>query len=1516
MARAPKRQPRRREARLSFDALSIEGALIQTEVVGRIAATPATPAMALEYGLDDKENLRTVVQAKYAEAQAKYARFLASDRTAKPLERFATELFKGVFDFADLEKLGTVVVDERPFPIGHQALSGRVPIVFAPFEQIDAADKAFGDGGRRRAPAQLLQEYLNAQDAALWGLACDGRTIRLYRDNAALTRPAYIEADLAMMLDQQNPRLSDFSALWLLIHATRFGRPATPPTDCPLERWREEGRESGSRAREELRGGVERALKDLGIGFLAHPDNAALRTDLQTGKLTTRQYLDGLLRLIYRLIFVFAAEDRDVLHVPQPTEAQAFEAWRASRDLYRRGYGLSRLRELTAKRRSHDTNTDGWEGAKILFRELHKGQAALALPALGGLFGASNNARDFADCTIANRHFYSAIFGLSWINDDSVLQRVNWRNMETEELGSVYESLLELEPSLSGPDGFEFITVAGHKRKETASYYTPDSLVQALLDETLDPLVAERTKGKDGQHAIDALLDLKIIDPACGSGHFLLAAARRLAVQCAQFDKPGAAPSPSDYRHWLREVARRSLYGVDKNPMAIELAKVALWIETVEPGKPLSFLDAHLRCGDALLGVYDLEVLKQGIPDDAYKALTGDNKAAASAWRKINKTERERDAGTLEMAYADLPDVVAKGARQVEAAPEDDLAQVEAKAEAFGKLVEGQTWHRLHTACHLYVAAFLMPKLTEPRVTDGAAGITVPTTAAVRETLAGRTSVSNLEAKALHAAAMARAFHWPLEFPQVFFPGEGKAVGFDLALGNPPWERIKLQEQEFFSSRDVRIAKAGNKAERQKLIDALATADATTPERMLFDEFITAKRVAEASSVFARTDAKEGGRFPLTGTGDVNTYALFSELFGITAKRAGIIVPTELATSDTTKAFFGHIVDTGRLRSMYDFQTGMGFFDRIGHARFKFALFVIEPPRKAANPDFKVAFFLRTQADMADKSRYLTMTNADIAAINPNTRTAPIFRSKADAELTKQIYARVPVLIDDSKRAAGNPWGITFNAMFHMSGDSGSFRTAKQLTADRFQRDGRDWVSADGKARSVPLYEAKMVHHYDHRWATYEEAAGDDDSRHADTLEKQDADFEVAPRYWVTEADVKARLAAKGWNRGWLMGWRDICRATDERTTITGAIPLSAVGDKFLLMLPAMSPQQSAALISILSSLAFDYVARQKLGGTSFKYYTMKQIALPPPNSIGAAEVAFVTPRVLELTYTSHSMKPFADDLGYTGNGPFAWDEDRRALLRAELDATIAKLYGLTRDQLRYILDPADVYGPDYPSETFRVLQKNETAKFGEYRTRRLVLDAWDRLERGEMSDTWTPPVHVTTKPKPVVLVDLGDGALLRPQTDQRLEIQVLLVGLLRQMDNALPMREVRQAALWAIEPHLLVPYLKKPEAAQWQRVIGDEAKIKSGTSAFVPRANAAWGGAVTLLRGNACLIEDLEAGTWAPGTGLNHPDLPMVGWAEGRAGFVLDILRRVGIEKAKAALSEDRQEWVDGKAA
>ncbi|MDR3720245.1 MAG: hypothetical protein P4L00_01485, partial [Candidatus Acidoferrales bacterium] len=719
--------------------------------------------------------------------------------------------------------------------------------------------------------------------------------------------------------------------------------------------------------------------------------------------------------------------------------------------------------------------------------------------------------------------------------------------------------------------------------------------------------------------------------------------------------------------------------------------------------------------------------------------------------------EREGQ-GNLDFAAGSgrLPPVVpmAGEARALRAMPEDSPEEIAAKRKQFEATRADPLRWNLRIAADLYIAAFLSPK------TGGVPAnrniVAIPTTAHVFDALAGRTLYGPLVGRAQDLVGTARAFHWPLEFPDVIAAG-----GFDVVLGNPPWERIKLLEQEFFASRDREIAEAPNAAARGRLIARLKEAAAGTRERALYDEFEAAKHTAEASSVFARIAAENGGRFPLTGRGDVNTYALFAELFATLAgsrARAGVIVPTGIATDATTASYFGALLEERRLFSLHDFQTGMGYFDRIGHARFKFSLLTVGS--KGAGPETPAfSFFSRTMEEFQDRRRHFVLSRAAIALINPNTITAPIFRTSADADLTAKIYARVPVLIDEGKGVAGNPWGVSFMTMLHMSNDSGLFRTAAQLREAGFIYEGGDWTMPQGTAprqaalalagghddrsltlhggtpgrrseRYVPLYEAKMIHHFDHRWATYDAGAtGDDASRGATEEEKRNTSFEPSPRYWVPEREVADRLASKGWSRGWLMGWRDITNATNERTVIAAAFPRLSVGNKIPLMFPAqsVSPHYSAALIGCLSSLVLDYCARQKIGGTTLNFFILFQFPLLPPSAYDQSNLAFIVPRVLELTYTSHSMAPFARDLGYNGS-PFAWDEDRRVQLRAELDAWYARAYGLTRDELRYILDPADAKGPDYPSETFRVLKKNEIARFGEYRTARLVLAAYDQL--------------------------------------------------------------------------------------------------------------------------------------------------------------------------------------------
>jgi hypothetical protein len=1338
-----------RAAALVFDAITVEGALISPAVLARIAQHQAAGQTEADYGIPKGLTLRDEIARYFRIGQAMFKDLMVTETPSTPATvNFVEQFLRDVFGFTDVHRVGTRTVGDRQFTITLEGLGGRVPVVVVPpADDLDRPSSQLATDGRRRSAASALQDWLNAAQGAVWGLCANGIRLRLVRDNASLTRPAYIEADLRRIFESD--AFADFAALWLLIHSSRFGVTGTPPSDCALERWRDAGQKEGVTARDKLRDGVEAALLSLGNGFLSHPNNTAVREKLHSGALPLPDFFSQLLRLVYRLIFLLAAEDRNLLHPPDTaTEPQR---------LYAEGYSVGALRDRAVRRSAWDRHHDRWEGLLVTFIALAHGEKRLGLPALGGLF-APDVITNLEGARLANRNLMEAIFRLAWLREPSGLVPVNWRDMETEELGSVYESLLELTPRLNG-DGGRFVfaeggEAKGHARKTSGSYYTPDSLVQALLDSALDP-VLDRVETEADDPEV-ALLSVAVLDPACGSGHFLLAAARRIATRLARV-RAGGVASPADFRHALRDVARACIHGVDRNPMAVELTKVALWIETVQPGKPLGFLDANIRCGDSLLGVFDLKALAQGIPDAAYKPLAGDDKEAAKIAGRINREQLD-SAAQQDLALAQGAAHFARTARAVIDMPEDDLAGVQARALAYGAVHADRDWWATKTACDLYVVAFLAPKhfrsgaLTRAQTPDR-----IPTTLDVRTALAGRQPDGQLVAKAVELAAAARAFHWPLEFPAIMAAG-----GFDVVLGNPPWERIKLLEQEFFASRDPEIAEAPNAAARGRLIAKLKDAAPETRERALYDEFEAAKRTAEASSVFARVAAEDGGRFPLTGRGDVNTYALFAELFASLPSprgRAGVIVPTGIATDATTAPFFAALMLGRQLFSLHDFQTGHGYFDRIGHARFKFCLLTVGRPG-AADAAVDFSFFSRTPEEFSDSRRHFRLSRDNISQINPNTLTAPIFRTNVDAELTSKIYSRVPVLIEHLKGKDGNPWGVSFMSMFHMSNDSGLFRTAAQLAQANYVCDGTDWqpmkgftpqqgglALADGRdfqldgdvmdrrdERYVPLYEAKMIHHFDHRWGTHDPGAtGNDDSRGLTEKEKCDPTVESFPRYWVPEREVNDRL--KNRTPGWLLGHRGITNATNERTFVTAFFPKCGAGNSLPIWLFAgkTSAELVAALGGNLASLVLDFVVRQKVGGSNLNFFYIEQFPILGPSAYMPVDLKFIIPRVLELTYTSRSVAPFARDLAYEG-APFKWEEERRSKLRAELDAWYARAYGLTSDELRYILDPVDVKGADFPSETFRGLKANEIRRFGEYRTARLVLQAWDRLERGELA--------------------------------------------------------------------------------------------------------------------------------------------------------------------------------------
>ena len=1294
------RRRRPDEARIAFEALSIEGGLLGADWLGKVAQLQAGTQEPSDYRVPKGLHIRDEIARSWRIAQACFREMeagRAAGGDARALaERFLEAFLRDALCFASVKRKGPKTIDERLYPIPFFALGERAPIVVAPVgTALDTPLPELGDDRRRRSAFGLLQEYLNASGAALWGVASDALSLRVARDNASLTRPAWIEADLARIFTED--LYPDFAALWLLAHESRFGRAEDPPESCPLEAWREAGRQEGTRAREKLSDGFRQALQILGQGFLSHAANRKLRSALHAGELTTEGYFDQLLRLVYRMVFLLTVEERNLLH---PRDASA-----PARRLYAEGYGLRRLRDRAVRGSAHDRQGDLWEAVRIIFRSLADGEPRLGLPALAGLF-APEECPDLDAAKLENRALLGALFQLAWLREPAGLVRVNWRDMGPDELGYVYESLLELVPQITG-DGRSFTFAGadenrGHARKTTGSYYTPDELVQLLLASALDPVI-ERSVDAHPEDSVDTLLGLAIVDPACGSGHFLLAAARRLADRVARI-RAGGTPTPDDYQHALRDVVRRCIYGVDVNPLAVEICKVGLWMESIDPGLPLTFLESHIRCGNSLIGTSRV-LMGDQVPDAAWAVLEGDDRKLTRSLKRRNHAEIAGQRGLPFESRAEtgsLEDVM----RSVEQAPDTDAGALAEKQLRWQALLASDAYEHEKLVADVWCAAFLWPKAEPGPVAEAA-----PTTAtwlALRYREAPPSPV--LVDTTRRIAKDYGLFHWELAFPQVIARG-----GFDVVLGNPPWERVKLQEREFFAKRDPSIATARNAAQRKKLIAALP---ATNPA--LWKEWTSATRVAQGQGHFVR----QSGRYPLCGKGDVNTYALFAEhnlhTLGLNG-RAGFIVPSGIATDDTTKDYFQAIMRVRALRSMWEFENE-GFFTAGKGHMLRFSLTTLSG---RSDPSTAADFLFQGQAisDVGDPERHFSLSTSDIETISPNTGTCPIFRTKRDAAIALGIYRRAGVLWREGD-PDGNPWGLRLRRMLHMADDSGLFRTQADLASAGWRRKS-DRFEMDGKVM-LPLYEAKMFYHYNHRSGTFAGApSGKRPHRLPSPSDTQLANpkYVSLPFYWVAEDETSAWFDGV-WDRGWLLGWRDVTDArASVRTVIACIIPRAAVNHTFPLMMPAADPRLVAGLYANMSSIPFDYCARQKVGGLHLTYFTLQQLpALQPGTYVVPTPWApsipirdWLLPRVLELGYTAWDLQAFAEDCGDSGP-PFIWDPERRFRLRGEIDAAFFHLYGISRNDTAYILD------------TFPVLMQSEKREHGGYRTKRVVLETYDAL--------------------------------------------------------------------------------------------------------------------------------------------------------------------------------------------
>lgn len=1240
---------------------------------------------------------------------------------------------------------------------------------------LDRAEGKTGDA--KDTPSTQLLRYLRRIDdlttgSLRWGILTNGGKWRLYFAGARSVIDDYLELDLSRILRLDGDLLDtgvsdDERDHWLAVFTAMFSRSA-------FERDRSNGQSYHDKARRDAALYEERvaaSLSDLVFKRL-YPELGKAIAAAAPADTPLDDVRQATLILLYRLLFVLYAEDRGLLPI---------------RDTRFDDYAL-RLKRLDVGRRKDDGDTFSdtapslWNHFATLTTIIDKGDPSLGVPPYnGGLFSEAQTPL-LASIRLGDAVMADTLDILSFERRDGQRRYINYRDLSVQQLGSIYERLLEFELTRDVTGALD-IRPNIFARKNSGSYYTPDDLVLLILDETLEPLITDAMAAfetalaeRDAKRPADqqiirlqkadpaaAITRLRVCDPAMGSGHFLVSLVDRLTnhaldaiAEAAVLAKAAGledyeSPVAEDIRKiratiqhnaedqgWAvsdeqlddpqlvkRMVLKRCVYGADKNPMAVELAKVSLWLHTFTVGAPLSFIDHHLAAGDSLFGLW--------VRDAMDKAGEG---GGLFLHEPLANAQRQAAAmKTIEM----LTDAeIAEAHRSAEM-----WRDVEAQTgplDGFVSFIHALDW----LAAGKKGEALKEHKALRNLWLDGRFGEAIPIARGKAEPEAGKAKPEEAEAfteiwqAARELIEEERFLNWQITFPGVWenWASAAREGGFDAVVGNPPWDRFEFEEVPWFEARDKDIALAPSGAKRKAAIKALKDAEAP-----LWSEYAKAtQRMTMATKI-----AKGKGIYSRLNTGKLNLYKLFVERAQALVRpcgMVGLLTPSGIASDLSSSAFFRRVATGGHLKALYDFENKKVFFPDV-HASFKFCTLIFSPGRHfgAAN----CAFYLHAIAELENPDQAFPILATDFARVNPNTGTAPIFRTRRDMNLTTSIYGRVPVLVNKSREESVQVWPVKYAQMINMTSDSHLFRTRAELESQEgaWPISGNRWQSATGEW--VPLYEGKMLQAFDHRAASVV-VKPENLNRPAQPLaatpeQSANPEWLADPQFWIQPSAGLAQAP-------YALAFKDVTASTNVRTMIAAIIPSGAAGNTvplidFERLEGETAHESSARLLANFNSAPFDFVARQKVQGQHLNWFIVEQLPVIPPAAYDRkfgpkSAVEIVREAVLELTYTAHDMAPFARDMGHVDASgevlrPFIWDEERRLHLRAKLDALYFILYG--------IFDPADpahdpVQGRDdirYIYSTFPIVERQEKAAHGgKYRSRDLCLNYINALIAGQ----------------------------------------------------------------------------------------------------------------------------------------------------------------------------------------
>lgn len=1211
------------------------------------------------------------------------------------------------------------------------------------------------------APSTQMLRYLRRIDDLTsgqlrWGILTNGAKWRLYWAGARSVSEEFIEIDLGrvLALDGGEDLFVDEATRdhWLRVFAVLFCRDAFIRSGTDNRSFHERARAAAAYYEERVAASLSKLVFDQVFPNLASAiSEAAPQASLD-------EVRQASLVLLYRLLFLLYAEDRDLL----PVGEKRYD-----------DYALRHQRKEVGERISDGdvfSATAGkiWAHIADLARIIDKGDASVGIPPYNGGLFATDGTPLLESIRIPDSVMAPTLDTLSYERSSGERRYINYRDLSVQQLGSIYERLLEFE-IVRDDTGALGVRPNLFARKNSGSYYTPDELVGLILDQTLEPLIAERLDAfrtalgnlnpKDSEDyqrreladadPAEAILKLRVCDPAMGSGHFLVSLVDTLADHVLDAMAEAAAlagelgyvsplagkiedirstilknarnanwtidEAQLDDRHIVRRmVLKRCVYGVDKNPMAVELAKVALWLHTFTVGAPLSFIDHHLRSGDSLFGLWVRDAI------DKASAQGGE-----LLWNEaLRNAQRSAEAMKTIEALTDIE--IAEAHRS--AAMYEDVELMTGELDGFVSFVHALDWLNLDRAGKALVRLWL----------DGQFGDPIPIARGRKAPEPGKARPEEVEAftgvwqRARDLIAEERFLNWQITFPGVWdnWASKGRKGGFDAVVGNPPWDMMEFEEVPWFEARDRTIALETNRAARSRRITALKAIEAP----LWLDYEKATGRATEAARM-----ARGGGIYSKLNRGRINLFKLFVERAHTLVKpegMVGLLTPSGIASDLSASAFFSEVATGGHLKALYDFENRRTryrlepFFPDVD-ARFRFCAMFASPTRcfEAAH----CGSFLQAVGEIANPNNAFSLTPEDFARVNPNTGTAPTFRSRRDMEITTAIYARLPVLGLTGPEPT-KQFPTHFAQMLNMSADSDNFVELAELEGAKgaWRVWGNRYQSADGEW--LPVFEGKMVQAYDHRAADIV-IEGDNLFRpgQGESLapdDHGDPDRAAMPRYWIRASNIPWEGTHE-----WCMAFKDITASTNMRTSIAAMIPKAGAGHT----LPVAFPDEGASavyttaaplLLATFNSLIFDYLARQKVHSTHLSWYLLEQLPVVPPEGYARmfgpkSATEIVREAVLELTYTAHDMAPFARDMGHLdSNGevlpPFGWDEARRLTLRAKLDALYFILYGVfdptdaaaSRDVIRYIYS------------TFPIVAQQERDKWGIYKSEELCL-AW-----------------------------------------------------------------------------------------------------------------------------------------------------------------------------------------------